>query len=1012
MRVHHLTMTAFGPYAGTEHVDFDALTDSGLFLLHGDTGAGKTSILDAVCFALYGGVPGLRPTLKLRSDHAPADLRTEVVLDFTVAGRRLKITRRPQQTYPSTRARDKIATAPASVQLAEYRTSSGTDSGAAWHSVCAGHQDVANEIDTVLGLNKTQFCQVVLLPQGAFAEFLHSSDKDRRVLLSKLFGTERFQSLQTWLTNQSRTAKASLDESVQVVERLGDRIEQSARPITAPSDPQAAEALLPARAEPHNTHDTLAWAQALLAQAASVRNRANAADEHAGHEHRHRKDELQQAQELAGRQSQYRAALDEKHTLDEQATNHPQLTLRLHQGRRAGQLSPLLDDLEATRQRLEQAQRDQDKARTFLAAELADAELPRLEAALAEHHTDIGHLNALLPQEVQQVELAELITELTGKEEEARQERDDAQQWLDQWPPLEREHTDQIADLLKAAADLPHLSEAVSAAKQKRDKAQERDRLQTQLADAEHTATQLKEAAQLARTHWLDLREQRLDGMAGELAADLRDGVPCTVCGSPVHPAPAAKQPGQPDRADEDNARIQFDQADAAAVTADLRCNQLNTAHAKAEGEAGSATPEQIEADLDQAEAAYQHARAQEDKLVPLQQTLEALQTEQTRRSTTHAKAHEQVIECQGRLATLSQEHGRITRTLETAKGTAPSLDDKIAQLTQAADHIAAAINATREAATAAERHHKAEHTATSAATKADFSSIEEAAAALQPTADLAAWEEELKQWDRENAAVTRTLKTPILADAHAQPPADLTAAEAAVNAAETQLKATAAALGQAKDCATQLEDLTAKIEQALAKLHPRHEAYLLADRLAGIASATSAANTRDMELEAYVLAARLEQIADEANNRLKTMLPRYTLLHTTSRDTGQRGGRTKLGLGLRVMDNWTGADRETSTLSGGETFIVSLALALALAEVVTQEAGGRTLDTLFIDEGFGTLDENALQNVLDVLDQLRAGARTVGVISHVADLRDRIPAQLRVIKKENGSTLRETATT
>ena len=160
------------------------------------------------------------------------------------------------------------------------------------------------------------------------------------------------------------------------------------------------------------------------------------------------------------------------------------------------------------------------------------------------------------------------------------------------------------------------------------------------------------------------------------------------------------------------------------------------------------------------------------------------------------------------------------------------------------------------------------------------------------------------------------------------------------------------------------------------------------------------------MELEAYVLAARLEEIAEAANARLKSMsLDRYTLMHTTTKDAGQRG-RVKAGLGLRIMDNWTGADRETSTLSGGETFTASLALALGLADVVSREAGGRTLGTLFIDEGFGTLDEGSLQSVLEVLDQLRAGNRIVGIISHVADLR-RIPAQLQVIKGQNGSVLR-----
>ncbi|WP_406164403.1 AAA family ATPase [Streptomyces sp. NBC_00996] len=150
MYLHHLTVQAFGPFARTEDVDFDALTSAGLFLLRGDTGAGKTSILDAVCFALYGTVPGIRPTHRLRSDHAPVDTRTWVVLEFSAAGRRLRITRTPKQTYPSARAKNGTATAEATVQLHE-RTVTEQDF-AAWEPVCAKHEDACREIEAALGL--------------------------------------------------------------------------------------------------------------------------------------------------------------------------------------------------------------------------------------------------------------------------------------------------------------------------------------------------------------------------------------------------------------------------------------------------------------------------------------------------------------------------------------------------------------------------------------------------------------------------------------------------------------------------------------------------------------------------------------------------------------------------------------------------------------------------------------------------------------------------------------------
>ncbi|MEU6941549.1 SbcC/MukB-like Walker B domain-containing protein, partial [Streptomyces rubiginosohelvolus] len=179
-------------------------------------------------------------------------------------------------------------------------------------------------------------------------------------------------------------------------------------------------------------------------------------------------------------------------------------------------------------------------------------------------------------------------------------------------------------------------------------------------------------------------------------------------------------------------------------------------------------------------------------------------------------------------------------------------------------------------------------------------------------------------------------------------------------------------------------------------------EEYERVARLAGLTAGTSADNERKMRLESYVLAARLEQVAAAATARLQRMSAgRYTLVHSDARTGGRRAG-----LGLHVVDAWTGSERDTATLSGGETFFASLALALGLADVVTEEAGGVRLDTLFIDEGFGSLDDQTLDEVLDVLDSLRERDRSVGIVSHVADLRRRIPARLEVVKERHGSTV------
>ncbi|MYW07004.1 SMC family ATPase, partial [Streptomyces sp. SID2563] len=220
---------------------------------------------------------------------------------------------------------------------------------------------------------------------------------------------------------------------------------------------------------------------------------------------------------------------------------------------------------------------------------------------------------------------------------------------------------------------------------------------------------------------------------------------------------------------------------------------------------------------------------------------------------------------------------------------------------------------------------------------------------------------------------------------------------------AERALREAVAGLDAARERRTELARLSRRVADEVRGLGPVREEYERVARLAGLTAGTSADNARKMRLESYVLAARLEQVAAAATARLQRMSSgRYQLVHSDARTGGRRAG-----LGLHVIDAWTGRERDTATLSGGETFFASLALALGLADVVTDEAGGVRLDTLFIDEGFGSLDDQTLDEVLDVLDSLRERDRSVGIVSHVADLRRRIPAQLEVVKERHGSAVR-----
>ncbi len=251
----------------------------------------------------------------------------------------------------------------------------------------------------------------------------------------------------------------------------------------------------------------------------------------------------------------------------------------------------------------------------------------------------------------------------------------------------------------------------------------------------------------------------------------------------------------------------------------------------------------------------------------------------------------------------------------------------------------------------------------------------------------------------QEEAAVAELLSDPELASVPELAPGVLEQAESRTAAALAASHRAAETLAAAGDRHAQLRDLQRQLGEGMAALEPVAAAAGRAKELADLAGGFGA-NRLNMTLSAYVLAARLEEVAEVASHRLRAMTQgRYTLIHSD-----ESRGNARSGLRLLVADAWTGQDRDTSTLSGGETFLASLALALGLADVVTASAGGTPLEALFIDEGFGTLDEQTLDEVLDVLDGLREGGRLVGIVSHVPHLRDRIPSRLRVHKGSSGS--------
>ncbi|MBM7442287.1 AAA family ATPase [Streptomyces sp. HB132] len=1007
MRLHKLTLTAFGPFGASQEVDFDALSSAGIFLLHGPTGAGKTSVLDAVCYGLYGAVPGARqsPGTSLRSDHAPLDRPTEVCLELTVGGRRLEVTRRPAQPRPKKRGGG-FTTEKAQSLLREHDPEHG------WKALSRSHQEIGEEIGGLIGMSRDQFCQVVLLPQGDFARFLRADAEARGKLLGRLFDTRRFAAVEERLADLRRAAEARVRTADEQILALAQRIAQAAGPAAdeeappeeRPGEPGLAEGVLQwAALARSGARERLDIARCVLAAAegrnASARQAFEAERELA---------RLQQRYEETRRRA---AGLEARRA--ERDRCHDQLT----RARKADLVAPALELREETGRAHRTAVATRERSRAGLPPELAEAGPEQLAGMERRLRAELGALDAARRAERRS---GEIDAERAGLERQSRSDDDtihEAAQWLAEWDAAHRSLRDRIETAQDAATRAEQLAGRLDPARRRLEAARRRDALGAQEETAAAALTAARERAVDAHERWLTLREQRLRGIAAELAGQLVDGVACTVCGSAEHPAPARAEDGHVDRATEEAALAAHQRADRARAQAESELGVLRERLAGARAEAAEPQDDAgATGPRDRTAAGVAELRSVVDRLTrehaeahrvaagthAAREALAAAEREHAGRLDDRQQAERRAAARTSQREALDREQSALKAELVKARGASASVAEHAALLERRAVLLADAADALRAEQDAAERLKEADGRLADAAFRAGFDTPQAAAAKLLDDTAQRELQHRIDAWQTEAATVADRLAEEDARSAADRPAAEPDAAQAAYDLSVEALRDGAAAHAAAQERGTELGRLSRLAEDEVRALGPLRQEYERVARLAGLTAGTSADNERKMRLEAYVLAARLEQVAAAATARLQRMSSgRYTLVHSDERSGGRRAG-----LGLHVVDSWTGRERDTATLSGGETFFASLALALGLADVVTDEAGGVRLDTLFIDEGFGSLDDQTLDEVLDVLDSLRERDRSVGIVSHVADLRRRIPAQLEVVKERQGSAV------
>lgn len=928
MRPLRLTLSAFGPYAAEITLDLEKLGKGGLYLITGDTGAGKTTLFDAITYALYDhSSSGIREGSMLRCKYADDKTPTFVELEFEVHGVRYTVRRNPEYQRPKARG--------------EGMTTEKADATLTYpddRPPVTKAKDVTAAVQEIIGLDYNQFSQIVLIAQGQFTKLLNASTEERSRIFRKLFRTQRYAQLQERLQaeasalNQQRTAQnAKLDSLLGGLQfSPEDPDAEALRALCAQTVPETALALLDAlTARQAAALEEVGTAlQATEAQLDTVQQQLGAAAQ-----------AQRLAQQLAARQAELAAA---KPALD---------AARAEAGRHAGDAAQL-DALTAQVTQAQSALAAYDALDTLCRQQTEARDAARLAAAQAhKRRTQLDSLNAALTAaETELAALADADTRLLALQNRSAQltQRGEA-----------------LAKLEQRLADCQRQAKAAH-------KAQENYRA---AAAAQDEARARRDA----------LERAFLDAQAGLLAEGLTEGAPCPVCGSTHHPARALLPHTAPTQAQVEAARQAAAEADRQAQSASAAAQSAlaaaNEAKTSLRRDAETLLPERFtapEGTVPLTFALMTNVLAEENA---------ALQTAQT---DCKAQCRQAEADCR-RKAQLEADRQAKTRQRPTLEQAAAEADRSAAAQNASADALEGQI-AERRAALPYSRRADAQ---------AALDKLEADRRTLRTGMDTA--QRKLKQAEQTVAAAEAAVEaltaqqTAAQKELPARSAEELTAQQTALTAARETLR------NREKQLSAQLlpNRKTAAQYRAAAEARQTLESrWQWVSALAATAGGTLTSKQK-IKLEAYIQMNYLDRILRYANTRLMQMTAGQYELERI----GAENQRSQSGLDLGVIDHYNGTRRSVKTLSGGESFKASLALALGLSDEVQSSAGGIRLDTLFLDEGFGSLDEESLELAIRVLSGLTEGDRLVGIISHVGALKDRIDRQVVVHKARTGGS-------
>lgn len=1017
MRPIRLYLRAFGPYADEQVIDFRELGESTFFLIHGPTGSGKTSILDGITFALYGDTSTTdRQARQMRSDYAPLHVTTEVVFDFSLGNELYRIRRSPEQFCPKKRGDGFTKKAPEATLWSRTGLTDHTSEG----KVLAGsYSETTAEVEKILGFRSDQFKQVVVLPQGQFREFLLAGSGKREEILEILFKTGDYRIIQEALKEKAKEVRNKWESVVNVKNsRLADSGAESLAMLEELNVnarerlPDLAAGLEKARKEVEKTREKVQEGEKILEKIDEKEEAKKLFTdlEARGAIYKEKEESLKKARKtlpLKEVEKEYAKRNEEKETAFKR---YEELKTSLKAAEQEdGLAQQRAGEAEKKRPRLEELVKEMTRLEEYRkkAGSLADA---RHEFQEAE--------KLLEKAENQYKRTKELMNGCEGereKKEKAFREKRDIKMSLDGL----KESFKQCEQLYHDRLELDkHTSDYVEAEKIK-------EKVLKNYDQADRDAKKYKKELG-------ELEKARQKGQAAIMAAFLKNGEPCPVCGSKKHPSPALSEEVLPTEKEVADMKHQLDECEQTRQEYDndlgvkrQRATELKTKVEILEKRLKEMASEHTDIlkdslekkkrELEEAEAAALSASSLEKEILLLKEKEKELRLQLENQEQAIKKAIENKGSAESRVAELEKtipsdlrSDSALSSSLHALTQEKITLEKDLDQTKEQADKAAWEAakyrGALKEAEeiffTAKKEAETGKNKFEQFIMKAGFSSLEEYTGASIPENEMNMLEKEIQDFYANLRAAKERFTRALQQVKNLKPPDIDGLKESYIKASEhleNKIREEETLKSEIDLRAKCISDIK-KMDLELNELESRYQV------LGYISKVANGENKMRMTFQRFVQATLLDDVLIAASKRLSIMSRGRFLLR---RVTEQADRRTAGGLNLEVDDGYTGKTRPVSTLSGGESFLAALSLALGLADVVQSYSGGMRLDTLFIDEGFGSLDTESLDLALRALIDLQKGGRLVAIISHVPELRERIDTRLEVIPGRSGSTAR-----